>query len=141
MNKIQPTQTYLKTFLISIILDCLLLVLICNALGFDRKSAICIYLYGIGGFILKGIIFFTPLFLIRKQSILGSKPKRFLLFLSPFLLFLTWYILIIIFQIELLYPDLSFGYISRFPHFYIQLLSVLTIPLTILWRTNKKIKI
>jgi hypothetical protein len=140
MNEIKPIQIYLKTFLTSLILDWLLLLSICNALGFDRKSAICVYLYGIGGFLLKGIVFFTPLLFIRKQIFLDSKPKRVLLFLSPFLLFLVWFVLIIIFRIELLYPDLSFGYISRFPHFYIQLLSALIIPLIILWRTNKKIK-
>lgn len=140
MNRLKPVLIYLKTFLFSLMFDWLLLVFICNYLGFDRKSATCVYLYGIGGFILKGIIFFLPILFISQNSILNSKTKRAFLFLSPFFIFLTWFVIIILFQIESLYTELSFGYIYHFPHFYIQLFASLVIPLIILLITNKKLK-
>jgi hypothetical protein len=140
MNFIKPFQLYLRTFLFSFVFNWLMLIFICNALSFDGRSAICVYLYGVGGFFLKGIIFFTPLLLLFNEDCLKSKTSRVLIFLLPFISFLLWFLTIIVFQIEAFYPDLSFGYIARFPHFYVQLLSSLLIPLIMLWFTNRKIK-
>ena len=137
---IKPFKIYFYTYLLSVTLDWFLLVLICNLLNFDNKSAICVYLYGIGWYIKKGVLFFSPLLMISRKKILKSKLKRTFLFLSPFLLYLIWFTSIMVFEIESLYPDLSFGYIKRYPHFFIQLLSTLIISLISLFRLNMKIK-
>jgi hypothetical protein len=141
MKKINPFLIYIKTYLISLILVWLLLVLICNALGFDPKSSFCVYLYGVGGFLFKGILFYSPLLLLNNIKWTGSTLKLAVIFLLPLFIFIMWFISIIVFEIEVLYPDLSFGYIHRFPHFYVQLFSTLTVSLFMLWRINRKLEI
>lgn len=135
-----PIKLYFTTYLYSTILNALLLIGICNFLGFDRKSAICVYLYGIGGFVSTGIIFFTPLLLFFKSSWQKSIIIRRLIFILPSILFLIWFLSIIVFKIQSLYPYLSYGYISRLPHFYIQILSSITISILLYKRTIKTFK-
>ena len=48
MQSIKITKLYIQSLIISSILNSLILVLICNLLKFDQKSAICVYMYGIG---------------------------------------------------------------------------------------------
>lgn len=138
MKSTNPIILYIITYLLSLTFDWLALTLVCS--NFDRKSAICVYMYGVGGFIIKGLLFFLPLLLLYKKSWLHSTVKRTLIFLSPFLIFLFWFTMIIVFEIEYLYLDLSFGYIYHFPHFIIQLLSSLLVPLCILWLTSVQLK-
>lgn len=138
MKITNPFLLYISTYLLSLIFDWLALILICS--NFDRKSAMCIYLYGIGGFIVKGLVFFLPLLLFYKKSWLHSAVIRTIIFFFPFLIFLTWFATIIIFEIEYLYLDLSFGYIYHFPHFIIQLLSSFVVPLCILVMVSIKLR-
>lgn len=129
-KKTNPLTLYLWTLLIGTVIITFLLIFVCTIFHFDRKSAICVYLYGIPGYCIKTVIFTLSYFLLYRQSIMDNKAKRTLVIWTPFILFFFWFLLIIVFQIESLYTDLSFGYISRFPHFYAQLLTTL-VPCTV----------
>jgi hypothetical protein len=123
MTTAKPSTYYLIAWLVGSIVTAVFLILICNHYNFDNKSSICVYAYGFFGFFIKGMIFFLPYLIlfrdVRKNSILLNA----ILIWLPFTLFMLWYFMIIQFQIESLYADIEFGYISRFPHFIIQLLT------------------
>lgn len=117
---LKPFRLYVSSFLLAILINSLLDWLIC--LNFDRKSAICIYLYGGLGFALKAPLFFLPYLLLKTEM---KRGIQVLICWVPFLLFFIWFFLITFFQIESLYTELEFGYIMRFPHCILQLLSAL----------------
>ena len=139
-HPIRPYSIYFTRLLMATVIDAFILIIICMSLSFDYKSAICVYLYGIGGLFLKGIIFLTPFIFLQNESIIYSRLYRTIFILSPFALFMFWYLWVILFQIEGLYVDVSFGYISRFPHFIVQLFSILLICIFTLIRVNRKLR-
>jgi len=140
-HSVRPYSIYFTRLFLATIIDAFILILICTSLSFDYKSAMCVYLYGIGGLLLKGIIFLTPFMFLQNASILSSRLYRTILILSPFVLFVLWYVWLILFQIESLYVDVSFGYISRFPHFIVQIFSILLICIFTLVRVNRKLRV
>jgi hypothetical protein len=125
--------TTLGTFIVTA-----LLIFVCTKLNFDSKSAICVYLYGIGGYIVKTSIFTLTYLLLFKKSFLTSKAIRTSMAWTPFILFFLWYLTLIVFQVESLYFDLSFGYIVQFPHFYFQLFTVLLMCILTTVRLNRR---
>lgn len=120
-------KAYFITWLSGSVFNTLLLILICNGLGFDHKSSVCVYLYGIPGFIIKSLVFFLPYWILYHTCKTNSNILNKLLIWLPLILFMIWYSIIIQFQIESLYTDLAFGYIARLPHFIVQLFSALII--------------
>jgi hypothetical protein len=124
---VKPFQLYLIAFFLGSILNFVLLIIVCNSFHFDSKSAICVYLYGGMGYIVKSFICSFVYFLFYNQSNLENTVKRRLILWSPALLFFLWFFSVIFFQIEDYYTDISYGYIMRFPHFFIQLLSILMV--------------
>jgi hypothetical protein len=120
-----PFQLYLIAFFGGVILNFILLIIVCNSFHFDSKSAICVYLYGGMGYLVKSFICSFAYFLFYNQDNLENIARRRLILWSPAILFLLWFFMVIFLQIEDFYTDISFGYIMRFPHFFIQLLSIL----------------
>jgi len=135
MNKI--LKLYTKVLFLGTLTNIVLIVSFLKTLGFGYKSEISVYIYSIPSYFIKSIIFSLPLFLLLKETILDNKLKRNLILWIPFLLFLFWFGIIIAFRIEFLYPDLSYGYTSRFPHFFIQLLSCLIITISSIFQIRK----
>ena len=124
-------KLYLFSWIGGSILNAFLLILICSLLGFNSKSAICVYIYGIPGFFLKGSIAFTPYILLYQNKSTINKCVKVIIAFVPLLLFILWHSAIMIFQIERFYIDLEFGYTSRLPHFIVQVFTTLVICLTI----------
>lgn len=135
MNKI--LRLYFSVLFLGTVTNIILIVAILKTLGFGYKSAISVYIYSIPGYFIKSIIFSLPLFLLLNNSIFEKKLKRNITLLIPFLLFLFWFGTIIVFRIESLHTELSYGYISRFPHFLVQLLSCLIITISSIYRLGK----
>ncbi len=136
----RPLFLYIGAITSGTIVVTVLLVLVCSILNFDFKSAVCVYLYGIGGYISKTLIFSLSYLFLHKQNFLTSKPIRTSIALMPFILFLVWYVILIVFQIDSLYYDLIFGYSARLPHFFIQLLAVLIVSIRTTILLNKRHK-
>lgn len=120
-----PFRLYLIAFSLGSILNLTLLVIVCT--NFDSKSAICVYLYGGMGYFVKSFICSFVYFLFHNKDNLENTVKRRLILWSPAALFLLWFFMVIFFQIEDFYTDISYGYIMRFPHFFIQFLSILIV--------------
>jgi hypothetical protein len=121
----KPFLLYLAAFLSGSLLNILLLIMVCNGLHFDSKSSICVYLYGVTGYFVKAAIFFLFYLLFYDENNVYDKIKRRFILWTPALLFFLWFFSVIFFQMESFYTDLSFGYISHFPHFFIQFISVI----------------
>ncbi len=128
MNKV--LRLYLSVVFFGTLANAILIFGFLQTLNFGYKSAVSIYIFSIPGYLLKSLMFSTILFLLLKKRFLENKVARRMILLTPLLLFILWYTLIILFKIESLYVDLSFGYTSRFPHFYIQLLTVIIITIS-----------
>jgi hypothetical protein len=134
----RPLLLYLGTTTLGTLIVTALLIFVCTKFNFDPKSAICVYLYGIGGYLVKTSIFTLTYLLLFKKSFLTSKAIRTSIAWTPFILFFLWYLALIVFQVESLYFDLSFGYIARFPHFYFQLFAVLLMSILTAVRLNRR---
>lgn len=139
-NQVQPIRLYFKSVLTGILINTLFLAVVCTALHFDSKSAICLYLLGGLGYAIKAILFFLAYLLFKKETNFEIKPTRLLIIWTPFFLYFFWFFMIILFQIESLMPDLSYGYIMRFPHFYLQIISTLVVCITTTIQLNKLTK-
>lgn len=138
MNKI--LRLYFSVLFLGTLTNIILIVASLKTLGFGYKSEISVYLYSIPGYFLKSIIFSLSLFLLVKNNILENRLKRNITLWIPFFLFLFWFLAIMVFKIESLHTELSYGYTSRFPHFLVQLLSCLIITISSiyqLWKTAK----
>jgi hypothetical protein len=116
---------YGSSLLLAILINSFLDWLICTIFHFDTKSAICIYLYGGFGFAFKATFFFLPYLFLKKYQEPGKEVLQVVFCWLPFLLFFSWFALIVVFNISALFFELEFGYIMRFPHCLLQLLSVL----------------
>lgn len=136
-----PFFLYLGVTISGSVLTLIILVTICSLLNFDSKSAICVYYYGVKGYILKTIIFSITYLLFYNKSFLTNKLVRTLIALAPFILFFIWYLFVIIFQAEYFFTDISFGYLYSFPHFYAQLLSVLLLSIITAVKLNRRHRI
>jgi len=131
--KINPTKLYFSSLFIGIIIMICLITIVCKTLDFDRKSAFCLFYYGMIGFSLKSILFFIPYLMIYKYN----RIKNLIIWL-PLILFAFYYLSILMFKIEFLLPDFSYGYFMMFPHFYLQLISVLIVCIWMSVQLNKK---
>ncbi len=125
MSKI--LKLYLSVVFLGTITNAILIFGFLKILKFGYKSAISVYIYSIPGYFIKSLIFSSIIFLLFRKRYLENKFIRNIILWSPLILFVTWYTLIIVFKIESLYVDLSFGYTARFPHFIIQLLSCIIV--------------
>jgi hypothetical protein len=134
-----PFLLYLIAFFLGSILNFVLLIIVCNSFNFDSKSAICVYLYGGMGYVVKSFICSCVYFLFYNQGNFENTIKRRLILWSPAILFFLWFFMVIFFQIEDFYTDISYGYIMRFPHFFIQLLSILIVCTTMRIYVKKSI--
>jgi hypothetical protein len=135
----KPFRLYTLTVLLSSLLNMILLIIVCNALQFDYKSAICVYLFGVTGFFVKAALFFLLYFLFYDEDYVYEKIKRRIIIWAPALMFFLWFFAIIFFQMESFFTDISYGYLSRLPHFYFQLISVLITCLVVGFYANKTI--
>jgi hypothetical protein len=140
-TQIKSIRIYLKSVLTSILINTLFLAVVCTTLQFDAKSAVCLYLFGGLGYAIKAFLFFLPYLLFIKDTNFEVKPTRLLIIWMPFFLYFFWFFIIILFQIESLMPDLSYGYIMRFPHFYLQIISTLVVCITTTIQLKKLAKI
>jgi hypothetical protein len=116
---------YFLNILVGTFTTLFVLILICNHFHFDSKSAICVYLFGAMGYFVKSLFCFAPYFWLKNEDYFHTPSIKRLIVWSPFLLFFMWFTMVITFQIEAFHTDIEFGYISRFPHFMVQLLVVL----------------
>jgi hypothetical protein len=128
---------YLASIVLGSMLNILLLiVIVIYFFGFGGKSAAALMYMSVTGYFFKSIIFFLPFFYLNSDFI--SRYQRNFIIFSPFLLYIIWFCFIIIFEIESLSQEISYGYTDRFPHFYLQLLSTLLICLLIRQRVNRR---
>lgn len=134
---IKILRLYFSVLFLGTLTNIILIVAILKTLGFGYKSEISVYIYSIPGYFIKSIIFSLPLFLLLNNSVFEKKVKRNITLWIPFLLFLLWFLTIIVFRIESLHTELSYGYTSRFPHFLVQLLSCLIITISSIYRLGK----
>lgn len=140
MEKINSKTLYFKAILFSVSLYLILLIGICKSLGFGYKSAYSLYSIGTIGYFVKSLFIYLPLLSTSKSYRMDSTKKRIFLFVLPFLVLVWWFLFIIGFKISALYFDLSYGYISRFPHYFVQLFTTLLISALLFVRTNNKLK-
>lgn len=134
---IKPTILYFNSFFVGLLLMTIFLILVCKTLNFDYKSAISVCLFGTLGYTFKSVLFFLPYFFFYNRAYIENTITRRLIIWSPFMLFSLWYLMIMIFEIEILLPDVSYGYLMRFPHFYLQLMTVFLICIWTLIKFNK----
>lgn len=99
------------------------LILILNHFNFEPKAKWSLYIFGTIAMSIKSLLFFIPLWIGINQ--VKSKGKLVLLISTPFLLFLFYFLTIIMLKIEILWFDITYGYLSKYPHFYLQLGAVL----------------
>ncbi len=135
MSKI--LKLYLSAVFLGTITNAILIFGFLKTLKFGYKSAVSVYIYSIPGYFIKSLIFSSIIFLFLRKRFLVKKLTRNIILWSPLILFATWYTLIIVFKIESLYVDLSFGYTARFPHFIVQLLSCIIITVSSLLFVKK----
>lgn len=114
---------YLSAVFLSNGLFLILLISLMTLFGFEGKSFIALLIAGLIGMSVKSLFFFLPFFRMERRI----RNNKMLLQVSfvPFAIYGIWFSTIFIFKIEPLYFDLSFGYIARGPHFYVQLFAVL----------------
>lgn len=136
-QELKPLKLYLISLLGGFTLMLILLILVCSLLSFDAKSAVSLYFFGGLGYLLKAIIFFAPYFLLYKQNLQENPKQRKLVIWVPFILFLIWYFIVVSFEIDILIPDVSYGYIMRFPHFVLQIFATLIICTGISIKVNR----
>lgn len=122
MKKTQPLLLYLSVTTIGTIVVASLLMFICNLYNFDGKSLMCVNLYGISGYTVKTFVFSLVYLLLYISKFWTHKTIRTIIIWTPFILFVLWYTILISFEIESLYFDISFGYLMTYPHFQVQLL-------------------
>lgn len=127
VENIKPSKLYFSSFFAGLVIMIILLILVCTSFNFDYKSAASVYFVSGIGYTLKSAIFFLPYFKFYDQDNIDSRHIRRLIIWSPLILFVLWFFVIIFFEISFLIPDISYGYIMRFPHFYLQLLTVILI--------------
>lgn len=136
-QEIKPLKLYLISLLGGFILMLVLLILVCSLLSFDIKSAVSLYFFGGLGYLIKAMIFFAPYFLLYKQDLRVNPKQRKLVIWTPLILFSIWYSTILLFEIEILIPDVSYGYIMRFPHFVLQIITTLIICIGVAVKINR----
>ena len=137
---IKSMKYYLLCLGIGFGINFFLLITICLFFDFHYKSAYSLYFISFPSYFIKSLIFFLPIFALSIKKIANTSSVRVFICLSPFVLHLSYYIFLIVFEITSLYYEFSYGYIQRFPHFYIQLLSTFIASFIVLTRINKKAK-
>jgi hypothetical protein len=130
---------YILSIIIGSIFNILLLIIVLNYFGFTGKSLIALFYISIRGYFYKSVIFFLPFFYLNADFSSRSKFQQILILFSPFLLYLMWFGFILLFQIESLFYEISYGYTDLFPHFYTQLITTLMICLLISYRANNRL--
>jgi hypothetical protein len=135
VNKI--LRLYFSVLFLGTLTNIILIVAALKTLGYGYKSEISVYIYSIPGYFIKSIIFSLILFLLFKNSVFENRLKRNITLWIPFLLFLFWFGAIMIFKIDSLHTELSYGYTYRFPHFLVQLLSSLIITISSIYQLGK----
>lgn len=114
---------YLSSIFLSNLLFCTMLVGLLEYFGFEGKSYLALLLAGIIGMFFKSLLFFLPFYKMERK-VRNYRMLAQLCFV-PFAIYLIWFFTIILFEIEPLYFDVSFGHTARAPHFYLQLFAVL----------------
>jgi hypothetical protein len=136
-NSFPISRLYKKSVFYAFLINVILLVICCTLFNFDRKSMLSLYAIGIPSYLIKSVFFFTPFLLFKQEKFLHNSFMRTLLVWVPFMLFFFWFSIIMQFQINGLLFDLSFGYLMRFPHFYLQLLSTFIISIFAIIQIHK----
>jgi hypothetical protein len=131
-------KLYLRASIFGSILNFILFIIIINLLNFDGKSAICIYSRGIPNYFIKSIFFFLIYLVFSAEEKFENKTTRNVIIFTPLILTILWYLSIISFNLSNFYTDISFGYLYHFPHFYIQILTMLITCITTFFLYRKK---
>jgi hypothetical protein len=140
MQSQKPTRFYSSSLLLAILINSLLDWFVCSTFDFDTKSAMCIYLWGGGGFAFKATLFFLPYLFLKNDPDPNSEVLQVVICCVPFLLFFSWFFLIVIFDIKSLFFEIEFGYIMRFPHCLLQLLSTFICCIVAMVKNRLRIK-
>jgi hypothetical protein len=131
---------YILSIIIGSALNILLLGIALTTLGFSGKSLVALFYISVRGYFYKSVIFYLPFLFLNTDFSARSELQKNLIFFSPFLLFFTWFAFIILFQISSFFHEISYGYIGRFPHFYMQLIATLITCFLIRYRTNIRLR-
>lgn len=138
MKSIKPIRLYLKSVMIGFAIDLVLLMLVGEFVTFKTDKSENLFWIGISFYLSKAIVFFAAYLLFFNAPVLKNNGKRNLIIYTPFILFLLWFTFLILFQVEDMYGDLSYGSLQRFPHFYLQLLATFLACIIIQLQLNKK---
>lgn len=132
---------YLLINITGIVINIITITIILNILNFEFKSWICVFIWSFIGYCVKTWIFTIPLLWINKYNNEEQFGLKIFYSVLPLIYMIIWFGCILIFKIEFIYFDFSFGYFQRFPHGLIQILtmflmSILSITLLNLNRKN-----
>ncbi len=95
-----------------------------NYFQFEGKAGAAVIFWSMLTYFIKSIFFYLPFARLAKKN---TYKGVIWTGLSPFLLYSFWFGTIILFRIETLWSDISWGYIDYFPHFWVQLFTTLLI--------------
>lgn len=129
---------YLLVNIVGIVLNMFAISIILERLKFDYKSSICVFVWSVIGYFIKTWIFTIPLLGINKYN--EQSGVKILYLLLPFLFMLIWYSFIIVFEIESVSFDYSFGYFQRFPHGLVQIATMFLVCLMSIVLFGLKVK-
>jgi hypothetical protein len=115
---------YLFSAIVGLVLYVILINITLNHFHFEGKAAVAVMGWSMLTYAIKAIFFYLPLFKLTKRT---TYKGIIWTGLSPFLLYSFWFGTIILFRIETLWSDVSWGYISYFPHFGVQLFTTLLV--------------
>lgn len=115
---------YLKSNLIGIALNLLLVLIPLILFQFEYKSFVSVLIWSIIGYSVKTWILTLPLIGITKNTNSLEFKYKIIRAFNPFFFMVLWFSLILILNIQSLFFDFSFGYTQRFPHGLVQLLTM-----------------
>jgi hypothetical protein len=135
---LKPYKIYILALVLGIIINSLLIIVCSFLFQFEKLSIFILLKYEVCFYTIKSVLFFSPYFLLKKNAMTYGM-KRFVLF-SPFLLFAAYYFFIIVFKAYSFRNDINLSFLHYFPHFFIQLISVLFVAVTLSFSFHKLMK-
>jgi len=115
---------YFLINLLGIVINFSLIITIVKGLNFEVKSTVSVASWSFIGYFIKTWIFTTPILKMKKFNYKKGFKYKILYSLFPFIFMILWFGAIVLFRIDSLYFDFSFGYFQRYPHGLIQILTM-----------------
>jgi hypothetical protein len=118
----RPFKLYILINILGIVINAFGISSATSYYNFDSKSAISVFIWSFIGYSIKTCFFTLP---IMRLNRFNQFSLKILYCFLPFIFITLWYVFILLFSLDFLIFDFSFGYISRFPHGLIQMVTML----------------